>query len=318
MKQRRSSTASVPRTIEEPPDAAEDDDEPERREQADDATVYIEQVDEHKRHDEDQCDLDGVEQARTRVSTRTIRVVKNPEVVAGGPTEALETTHGVLFIPDDMRSGSSMTKTLGHPLHQDRPKQVVPFEVLSFPLDRSQRYIDVQVESGTCVGSDERSPEQRFDRAVVSITRRAYVVSLLEDDDLGPEELCFGVGVGYERRIRLPGPIGQRAIVSLDGRWNSAVVLPPLTRRDTRTLARRYHYTLWLASLCDGTSRASHATGASRRSGLGACLRRRTEPDRRAGVGSRAVAVRGSRCPVSWPDDGRRDCIAVASRHEDR
>jgi hypothetical protein len=99
---------------------------------------------------------------------------------------------------------------------------------------RQQRHLTIGVSDGICAGTDERPPEQRFERVELRETREQVVGTVRMRQTRG--EVCSGVGQGFTATVRLARPIGPRALIDYEGPYQfRRILIPP---RDPGTVRR--------------------------------------------------------------------------------
>jgi hypothetical protein len=101
-------------------------------------------------------------------------------------------------------NGGGCTPSLAYPGRQ------VPWFTLQRKPDRNARAIDLVITTGVCTAAQ---PSSRLDRVLLSwSTHRLLVTVLLRPDTPPPGSVCPSVAVTVEVKVRLPRPLGGRAV----------------------------------------------------------------------------------------------------------
>ena len=100
------------------------------------------------------------------------------------------------------------------PVEWVAPAKRQPMRSRHRPFSRSSRRLAILVESGHCV--DRGKPqlaERRFLGARIEETPKAVTVTALELPEKHRSKICAGIGESFIRTIRLPQPVGRRAVI---------------------------------------------------------------------------------------------------------
>jgi hypothetical protein len=98
------------------------------------------------------------------------------------------------------------------------PLYAVHVSVASPVLDRDARTLPVWVHAdGYCAGFGQRDPRPRFDHVEVDVDDRTVELTawIREQPGVDDDTMCAGIGtLPFLKRIALPVPIGERALIS--------------------------------------------------------------------------------------------------------
>lgn len=112
------------------------------------------------------------------------------------------------------------------------------------PFNRSRRSLDVAVVDGTCHPgpNSQRSIRRRFKGVRVKDRSDAVVITVVMRPEKrgSDDEICAGVGGGFNYRVRLKRPVGRRAVIGdFEREWGQKqTVYPSLDQRTQRRLER--------------------------------------------------------------------------------
>ena len=133
--------------------------------------------------------------------------------------------------------------------------------------NRAERKVAIAVSRGACVSGDDDLKPDKYSGASVTVTPHAYVVTV-RMRKVTEEGGCAGVGLAdFAKTVTLPGPLGDRALVSGGGQHGmSYVVVPPLGAVAIREIVdqQRHPGTFYVDPQCRRVARAFRGLPKSR------------------------------------------------------
>ena len=121
---------------------------------------------------------------------------------------------------------------------------------------RGAHEIPIEVNDGTCFPGDPRytDAERRFDHVTVAETRYAAVVTVYMQPEPRPPKqhgmrMCAGVGLFFTHVVRLPHPLGNRALVDgagypADSGFDKPAIVVPAPDKRLERIAEA-HFKTW-------------------------------------------------------------------------
>lgn len=114
-------------------------------------------------------------------------------------------------------------------------------------VDRSRSSVSIEVSAGTCFpyrADLAGRARRRLRKVQVRETSQAVFIRVLLREERPPEgPLCAGVGTGFNYRVRLERPLGDRAVIDLEHHYDPSepIVYPASDREMQRELVERFH-----------------------------------------------------------------------------